>query len=66
MSSLPKQQSINSVESAQTVIADAPEKTESLLPDKKPEEQYEFAVSFMKIGDYETAEFSIKRIYQQK
>ena len=59
-SSLPKQQSINSVESAQTVIADAPEKTESLLPDKKPEEQYEFAVSFMKIGDYETAELALK------
>ena len=59
-SSLPKQQSINSVESAQTVIAEDPENTESLLPDKKPEEQYEFAVSFMKIGDYETAELALK------
>ena len=59
-SSLPKQQSINSVESAQTVIAEEPESTESLLPDKKPEEQYEFAVSFMKIGDYETAELALK------
>ena len=59
-SSLPKQQSINSVESAQTVIAEDPENTESLLPDKKPEEQYEFAVSFMKIGDYETAEFALR------
>tara|TARA_B100001027_G_scaffold121123_1_gene83648 strand:+ start:23 stop:985 length:963 start_codon:yes stop_codon:yes gene_type:complete len=59
-SSLPKQQSINSVESAQTVIAEDPENTQSLLPDKKPEEQYEFAVSFMKIGDYETAELALK------
>jgi len=59
-SSLPKKQSIKSVESAQTVITDAPEKIESLLPDKKPEEQYEFAVSFMKIGDYETAELALK------
>ena len=59
-SNLPKEQSINSVESAQTVIAEEPETRESLLPDKPAEEQYEFAVSFMKIGDYETAEFALK------
>ena len=59
-SNLPKEQSINSVESAQTVIAEEPEKRDSLLPDKPAEEQYEFAVSFMKIGDYETAEFALK------
>ena len=59
-SNLPKEQSINSVESAKTVIAEEPEKRESLLPDKPPEEQYEFAVSFMKIGDYETAEFALR------
>jgi len=59
-SNLPKEQSINSIESAQTVIAEEPEKRESLLPDKPAKEQYEFAVSFMKIGDYETAEFALK------
>jgi len=57
---LPKEQSINSVESAQTIIAEEPEKRDSLLPNKPPVEQYEFAVSFMKIGDYETAEFALK------
>tara|TARA_B100001057_G_scaffold250805_1_gene251016 strand:- start:2172 stop:3134 length:963 start_codon:yes stop_codon:yes gene_type:complete len=57
---LPKEQSLNSVESAKTVIAEEPEKRESLLPNKPAEEQYEFAVSFMKIGDYETAEFALK------
>ena len=36
------------------------EKKESLLPNKPAEAQYEFAVSFMKIGDYETAEFALK------
>ncbi len=56
---LPEQQSINSVESAQTVITEESKK-ESLLPDKPANEQYEFAVSFMKIGDYETAEFALK------
>ena len=57
---LPKEQSINSVESAQTVIAEEAEKRKSLLPNKSAEEQYEFAVSFMKIGDYETAEFALR------
>ena len=59
-SNLPKEQSLNSVESAQTVISEEPEKRESILPNKPTEEQYEFAVSFMKIGDYETAEFALK------
>ena len=35
-------------------------KKESLLPDKPAEEQYDFAVSFMKVGDYETAEFALR------
>ena len=64
-SNLPKQQSINSVESAQTVITGEPETRESLLPDKPVEEQYEFAVSFMKIGDYETAEFALKEFIEK-
>ena len=60
-SNLPKQQKINSVEAAQTVISEEPKPKESLLPiNKNPKEQYEFAVSFMKIGDYETAEFALK------
>ena len=64
-SNLPKEQSINSVESAQTVIAEEPEKRDSILPNKSPEEQYEFAVSFMKIGDYETAEFALKEFIEK-
>ena len=60
VSSLPEKQQTNSIESAKTVITEIAENKESLLPDKPPEEQYEFAVSFMKIGDYETAEFALK------
>ena len=60
VSNLPERQEINSIEGAQTVITESPENKKSLLPDKIPEEQYEFAVSFMKIGDYETAEFALK------
>ena len=64
-SSLPNQQTINSVESAKTVITEEPEKKDSLLPNKVAEEQYEFAVSFMKIGDYETAEFALKEFIEK-
>ena len=62
---LPKEQIINSVDSAKTVITEEPEKKESLLPNKSPNEQYEFAVSFMKIGDYETAEFALKEFIEK-
>jgi len=62
---LPKKQSINSIESAQTVITEEPEKKESLLPNKSADEQYDFAVSFMKIGDYETAEFALKEFIEK-
>jgi|TARA_B100001063_G_scaffold30332_1_gene23286 tol-pal system protein YbgF len=63
--SLPNEQSINSIESAKTVITEEPEKKTSLLPNKPPLEQYEFAVSFMKIGDYETAEFALKEFIEK-
>ena len=64
-SDLPTNQSLNSVETAQTVITEAPAKKDSLLPNKPPIEQYEFAVSFMKIGDYETAEFALKEFIEK-
>ncbi len=64
-SNLPKQQKINSIESAGSVITSEPESRESLLPDKPPKEQYEFAISFMKIGDYETAEFALKEFIEK-
>ena len=64
-SNLPSRQAINSVESAKTVITEEPEKKESLLPEKTASEQYEFAVSFMKIGDYETAELALKEFIEK-
>ena len=65
VSNLPEKQETSSIEGAQTVITEEPEQRESLLPDKPPQEQYEFAVSFMKIGDYETAEFALKEFIQK-
>ena len=48
---LPENQETQSIETAGTVITEQAEQTKSLLPNKAPKEQYEFAVSFMKIGD---------------
>ena len=62
---LPEKQELKSIETAQTVITEEFEKKESLLPEKPPKEQYEFAVSFMKIGDYETAEFALKEFIEK-
>ncbi len=58
-------QKTQSIESATTVILEEPEKKESLLPNKSPQEQYEFALSFMKIGDYETAEYTLKEFIEK-
>ncbi len=57
---LPTEQKINSIETPATIIAERPDEREDLLPNKPPKDQYDFAVSFMKIGDYETAEFALK------
>jgi tol-pal system protein YbgF len=59
-SSLPNKQETQSIESVGSVFTEQAEVTKSLLPNKPPPEQYEFAISFMKIGDYETAEFALK------
>ncbi len=53
-------QKTQSVESAALVVTERKERSESLLPNKPTKEQYDFAVSFIKVGDYETAEFALK------
>ena len=57
---LPKEQETVSVGTTAAVTTSSTERAESLLPNKAPKEQYEFAISFMKVGDYETAEFALK------
>ena len=53
-------QRTQSIESAATVVDEKLEKTEKILPEASPEEQYKFAISFLKVGDYETAEFALR------
>ena len=53
-------QQTQSVESAGLVVTEKASQSKSLLPNKSPKEQYDFAVSFIKVGDYETAEFALR------
>ncbi len=49
-------QQTQSIESTGTIITETFQLEEKLLPDENPEKQYEFAISFLKVGDYNTAE----------
>ena len=53
-------QQTQSIESVGTVITETAERNEKILPDSSPEKQYEFAISFIKVGDYETAELALR------
>jgi len=53
-------QKTQSIESVGTVLTENAERAEKILPEASPEKQYEFAVSFLKVGDYETAEFALR------
>ncbi len=57
-------QQTQSVDSTSTVILESVESTEKLLPEDSPEKQYEFATSFLKVGDYNTAERALKEFVQ--
>ncbi|MBA1340142.1 MAG: TolA-binding protein [Pelagibacterales bacterium] len=49
-------QKIQSVETVGSVITETFQSEEKILPNLKPKKQYEFATSFLKVGDYSTAE----------
>tara|TARA_B100001063_G_scaffold210447_1_gene208122 strand:- start:98 stop:1087 length:990 start_codon:yes stop_codon:yes gene_type:complete len=49
-------QQIQSVDSTSTVVTENFQAEEKILPSEKPEKQYEFATSFLKVGDYSMAE----------
>ena len=53
-------QKTQSIESVGTVLTEDTPRAEKILPDTTPEEQYKFAVSFIKVGDYETAELALR------
>jgi tol-pal system protein YbgF len=52
-------QKTQSIESVGSVVSEEAERVEKILPEGTPEEQYDFAISFLKVGDYETAEYAL-------
>ena len=49
-------QDIQSIETTNTVLTETFVSEEKILPEGTPNEQYEFATSFLKVGDYNMAE----------
>ncbi|PDH18165.1 MAG: tol-pal system protein YbgF [Pelagibacterales bacterium MED-G41] len=49
-------QKTQSIETTASIVTENFQAEEKILPNEKPEKQYEFAVSFLKVGDYKTAE----------
>ena len=49
-------QQIQSVETTASIVTEIFQAEEKILPNDTPDKQYEFATSFLKVGDYPTAE----------
>lgn len=49
-------QKIESVETTASIVTETFQAEEKILPNEAPDKQYEFATSFLKVGDYPTAE----------
>ena len=56
MSNNETEQKITSIDSTASVVTENFFVEEAILPKANPEKQYEFATSFLKVGDYNTAE----------
>ena len=49
-------QKTNSVDSTALIVTETFQAEEKILPNESPDKQYQFATSFLKVGDYSTAE----------
>ena len=49
-------QKIQSIETTSSIVTEKFEAEESILPNESQEKQYQFATSFLQVGDYSTAE----------
>ena len=53
-------QKTQSIETTSTIVTETYQSEEKILPNVEPSKQYEFATSFLKVGDYNTAERAFK------
>jgi len=65
MASLEQNQRTQSIDSVGAVVTEEATRAENILPDTTPEKQYEFAISFLKVGDYETAELALREFVEK-
>ena len=49
-------QKIQSIDTTASIVTESFDSGEKILPNEAPDKQYEFATSFLKVGDYSTAE----------
>jgi tol-pal system protein YbgF len=49
-------QQTQSIDTTATIVTETFQAEETILPKESPDKQYEFATSFLKVGDYSTAE----------
>ena len=57
-------QQTQSIDTTSTIITETFVSEEKLLPDESPEKQYEFATSFLKVGDYNMAERAFREFVE--
>jgi len=57
-------QQTQSIETAASVVTETFQAEEKILPNETPKKQYEFATSFLKVGDYSTAERAFREFVE--
>jgi tol-pal system protein YbgF len=57
-------QKIQSIETTSSIVTETFETEQNLLPSDTPEKQYEFATSFLKVGDYNMAERAFREFVE--
>ena len=57
-------QKTQSIETTSTIVTETFQAEEKILPNESAEKQYKFATSFLKVGDYSTAERAFREFVQ--
>jgi len=57
-------QQTQSIETTASIVTETFQAEEKILPKETPDKQYEFATSFLKVGDYSTAERAFREFVQ--
>ena len=57
-------QQTQSIDTTATIVTETFQSEEKILPNESPKKQYEFATSFLKVGDYSTAERAFREFVQ--